>query len=374
MPRDAGSPGCYVAAVQKLLFLSLVAVPLATLFAESIELQDGTKVEGKILSVTAESVLIEVQTSPTIREQKSYPRTDVARIERASQDDLAFAEVAVLAAPPTADNPAVCDPLIERVRTFMKNYPYSKHMPAARKLAATLESDRARLAAGEVKVDGGWSAETASPADRTELGGQVQLSKMKEAGDPAVALAAFDVLEKSHGTSSAYPDAVKLALVSIDKLRDKILRAGADLDRRTAEHTQGLQLASEDRRLQMEAGLAQEKAAVQAQVDRAKQSGVKWLPLLPDSKVLADLSALADSEQARISQIDVQKMTDAVEAARAAKQHLESGDLEGAKARLDDVQRLWPQYVLLAPLQESLKKAQDEAAKQAQEKAKPSAP
>ncbi len=359
--------------MQKLLLLSLVCLPLATIRAESIELKDGTKVEGKILSVTLETVLIEVQTSPTIREEKSYPRAEVTKIQRASQDDIAFQEIAAVSAPVTADDPAVYDGLLGSLRTFMKNYGYSKHMREARKLAATLESERARVAAGEVKMDGQWSSAGDSPSERTELGGQLQLSKMKAASDPAAALAAFDVLEKSHNNSSAYPEAVKLALASIDKLRANLLRVRADVERRDGERKQGLQLASADRRLQMEAGIAQEKAAVQAQIDRAKQSGAKWLPVLPDAKVLEDLSKLADTEEARLSRIDVAKLTDAVEAARVAKQQLETGDLEGAKASLDEVQKLWSQHVLLASLKESLKKAQDEAAEKAKKEGKPSA-
>ena len=374
MPRDALSFCSYHFSVQKILLLSLLIFSVAAFGAESIELQDGTKVEGKILSVTADAVLMEVQTSPTIREEKSYPRTDVAKIQRASQDDIAFEEIAAISAPATADDPAAYDGLIEAVRTFMKNYAYSKHMPEARKLAATLESERSRLSAGEIKVDGQWSAAAASPADRTEQGGNLQLSKMKTSSDPAAALAAFEVLEKNHGNSSAYPEAVKLALTSIEKLRANLVLARSDLDRRISEQKQGLQLASEDRRLQMEAGIAQEKAAVQAQIDRARQNGAKWIPLLPDPKVLDDLSKLADTEDARLSKIDVQTLSEGVVAVSEAKAQLEAGDLDGAKISLDDAQKLWSQHVLLASLRESLKKAEKEVADKAKEESKPAAP
>ena len=351
--------------MQKLLLISLLCLPLAARAAESIELKDGTKVEGRIISVTPQSVVVDVQTSPSIREETVYPRADVAEINRAGQDDIAFEEVAAISAPATADDAAAYDPLLERVRTFMKNYAYSRHMPEARKLAAGLEADRQRLAAGEVKIDGEWVATGDSPADRAEIGGNLQLAKMKAATDPTSALAAFEALEKEHPTSSSYPEAVKLALASIDKLRANLVRFRSEFERRIAEQQQGLQLASEDRRLQMEAGLAQEKVAVQAQIDRAKLSGAKWLPMLPDAKVLDDLAKLANTEEARLSKIDVQKLADAVEAARTAKQQLADGDLEGAKTSLDAAQKLWSQHVLLASLKESLKKAQEEAARAA---------
>ena len=344
--------------MKKLLFLSLLVFPLASVWAESIELRDGTKVDGKILSVTADTVLMEVQTSPTIREEKSYPRSEVTKIQRASQDDVAYAEVAALTVPSTANNPAVYDAPLERVRAFMTNYAYSKHMSEARKLAAALESDRARVAAGEVKLDGVWVAANASPAERTELGGRVQLAKMKESSDPIAALTSFEIIEKNHLTSSAFPESVKVARESLVKLRAGLVRARADLERRIRDQEQGLKLASEDRRLQIEQGIAQEESAIQAQIERVKQSGSKWVPVLSDTKVLNDLSSLVESEEARLSKIDTATLAAGAAAANEAQRQLAAGNLSAAKANLEQAQKLWSQHVLLASLQESLKKAE----------------
>lgn len=367
MPRDGPFLKRYLFRVQKLLF-SLLFLPLACFASEWIELQDGTRVDGRILSVTSQTVLMDVQTSAAIREEKSFPRAAVAKIRRASQDDIAFGEVAAITVPATADNPAVYDALLEqKVRPFMKNFAYSKHMPEARRLAATLEAERARVASGEVKVDGEWMAADASPAERTELGGRVQLSKMKKAADPAAAMMAFEVLEKDFSASSSYPESVQLARGKLGELRTSLLRARADLDRRTREQKQGLELASEDRRLQMERGIAQEKAAVEAQIDRARQSGAKWLPILPDAKVLDDLSKLAEAEDARLSKINIEPMMAGIAAARQARKRLESGELEAAKTSLTEAQKLWPQYVLLASLAETLKKAESQPAQAAAE-------
>jgi len=355
----------YTKSVDKLLFLGLLLLPLVSLRGESIELRDGTKVEGKILSVNTSTVLMEVQTSSAIREEMSYPRSEVAKIERASQDDIAYAEVAALPVPSTADNPAVYDAPLERVRAFMKNYAYSKHMPEARKLAATLESDRARLAAGEVKLDGAWVAKDASPEERIELGGRVQLAKMKESSDPVAAMTAFEVLERDHNTSSAFPESVKVARDSLVNLRANLVRAQADLERRTRDQEQGLQLASADRRLQIEQGITQEKSAIQAQIEWVKQSGSKWLPVLSDAKVLEDLSNLVENEEIRLSKIDIETLAAGATAVNEARRQLDKGDLAAAKASLEQAQKLWSQHVLFASLQESLKKAETVAAQSA---------
>ena len=360
--------------MRNLLFPLLFFTPLLTQGAEWIELKDGTKVEGKIVTDAADTVVIEIQTTPTIREQKSYPRAEVVKVHRATQDDLAFEEIAAIAAPATADDPNVYDAPLERIRSFMKGYAYSKHMPQARKLAASLESERTRVSAGEVKVDGQWISGAAAGPDKTELGGRIQLSKMKFASNPESVLMAFEALEKNYATSSSYPDAVKMARESIGKLRTDLLRARTDLERRTREQEQGLQLASADRRAQMELGIAEEKAAVQGQIDRAKQNGAKWLPLLPEAKSLDEMSKLADSEDARLAKVDVDNLDAAVDSAAQARKQIEGGQLAEAKSNLETASKLWPQYVLLASLNESLKKAEKEAADKAKEESKPAAP
>ncbi len=338
-------------------------------------MQDGTKVEGKILSVTPETVVMEVQASPTIRGEKSFPRADVAKIHRSTQDDIAFEEVAVLVVPPTADDPAVYDALLEqKVRPFMRNYAYSKHIPEARRLAATLEEERNRVASGEIKIDGDWVSTEVPPAKRVEIRGQLQLAKMKEAKDPATALMAFEILEKNSQTSSSYPESVDLALEMISQLRPELTRIRNNLERRTRDQEQGLQLAGEDRRRQMEQGIAQEKAAIQARVERAEKAGRKWLPLLPDSKVLDGLAKLADTEKSRLSKIDTKTLAAGAEAVRRAEAQLDNGDLEGAMTSIEEAQKLWSQHVLLASLKESLKKAQVETDTKAEAEEKSSGP
>ncbi len=357
--------GRYVAGVLRCLGFFFLAVSVVRA-ADWVELKDGTRVEGQISVVTPEAIVMEVQTTPSIREEQSIPRSDIARFQRSSLDDMAFADVAALVVPATADGPEVHDALLERqVRPFMQNYPYSKHMPAARRLAKELEDERDRLAAGEVKIDGAWITAGEWSAAKPELGGRLQLSKMKNAGDPVTALAAFEVLEKEFSGSSAFPAAVAGALETLGSLRMAITRARGDLARRERERAEGLGLASVDRRAIIERGLEQEKAAIAAQVARAKQAGSKWPPVVEDTKVLDDLAKLADAEQTRLEKIDVETMNSALVAAQRAAQEIESGEWEAAKASLGTAEKLWSQHVLLASLRESLKKAESGAAQTA---------
>jgi hypothetical protein len=151
-----------------------------------------------------------------------------------------------------------------------------------------------------------------------------------------------------------------------------VTRMRADTERRERELSEGLQLASIDRRQVMQQGIDQERATLKTRVEAAKNSGGKWREPLPDLAYLGEMEKTIRNEEDRLGKIDLGPMEAAVAAARTAEQQLNAGDLGGASASLDEAQKLWSQYAPLASLKESLKKAQDEAARRAKEKEKPS--
>ena len=111
---------------------------------------------------------------------------------------------------------------------------------------------------------------------------------------------------------------------------------------------------------------------MQARIETTKKAASKWHEPLPNLPFLAELEKAVRGENDRLSKIDLTKMDSALVAAQRAKQEIDSGDLVAAQASLDEAQKLWSQHVLLASLKESLKKAQAEAAAQAEAEEKPS--
>ncbi len=336
----------------------LAFLTMSTAFADWIELKDGTRIDGSISSITAQQIVIEVQSTPTIREEKAYPRAEVAKFQRDAQDDVAFAEIAALQLPATVDDPAVYRALLDqKVRPFTEKFGYSKHMPAVRKLAAQIEVEQARVAAGEVKIDGQWVSAADLQTDGPETGGRLLLAKMKEASDPVVALVQFETLEKSSATSSVFPAAVRLARQKLQDLRPLVARMRADLQRREAEQAEGLQLASPDRRLILQRGIDMDRAAVESQLERAKQTGTKWPPLVPNAKTLDDLDKLTEVESARLAALNVDAMEQAMAAAQRAADEITAGNLDAAKENIASAEVLWSQYNRLASLRNELAKA-----------------
>lgn len=358
LPRVPGGRYGLGVKIVVLIAAAILASPPAGLAGDWIELKSGERIEGDIVAVTPESILIEVQVTPSIRDRQTVSRADVAGFQKATQDDIAFADVKAIKVPVTADSPAPYDVLLEgTVRPFLENYAYSKHISEARKVAAELEAERDRLAAGEVKIDGKWVTPDEMAADPAGAGAALQLSKMKNAPDPSTALAAFEVLEKQYSASPVYPEAVLAAREQVQKLRGDITRARNDLERRLREQAEGLELASIDRRMVMEEGIERERAAMQARVQQVKDAGSKWIPVLPDGKFLDELSKHADAEQARLSKIEVEAMASGVKAAREARKQIADGDLAAAKESLARAEKLWQRNAGLASLREELRKA-----------------
>lgn len=341
----------------RLIVCLMLVLPFFSVRADWIETRNGKKTDGKILSVTSDSILMEVQISPSIIDQKSFPRSEVANFQRASQDDVAFAEIAETGVPATADSAADYDRVLDGlVRPFMKNYPYSKHMGDARKLVAQLEQERGRVLAGEVKIEGEWNKPVSSGGD-PETTGRLQLARMKSAANPSSALSCFEQLEKRAGDSTAYVEAVKLARVKIGELRAGISKARANSDRRLSEQAEGLRLASADQRLLMQQAIDKERAAVEAQLATAKQSGAKWIPVFPNSGALDMLSKTADAEVERLEKIDTSKLESAIALVRQAQTDLDAGDTGAAKDKLTQAERIWPKYTQIAVISEKLKAA-----------------
>ncbi len=358
----------------KVLLLLLFFVT-ASFAADQIILLDSSVEQGTIVNQSDHSVTITTETVPGsgIYTDKEIPRAEIREIKSRDDEAEAFSRLKALELPETSDNTAPYDELVQdKIAPFLDRYPEGRFTTEVTKLRDRVLAERGRIAGGEVKIAGAWMAREKAEMD-PEAQSQLALSNMRLAGSAIESMAAFEILEKKYASSSYFPTAVELAKHKLAEISAEISRAKVNLDRKLREREQGLQLASADSRHIIERGIIEEDNAVKAAVERARQTGQRWLPLLPDAKLLDQLSKLADSEETRLAKIDTAKLSGAVEAGRTARQQLDAGDLEGAKASLEEATELWPRYGLLASLKESLRKAQEEAARRAKEEENPSA-
>jgi len=334
--------------------------------ADWIELKNGQRLEGTITSVTAERIVINAKTSmPGITDQKNVLRSEVANFDKTamteestpSLDGIAFSRMAKELPPMTADSAAVYDDALQTcIQRFFEEFPKSNYASKVRQLEEQLKTEKEKIEAGEIKADGQWISAQDAAANPAETKGRLQLGFIKQAAQSINALGLFEKMEKQSSGSSAYPEAVEIARLRIADLQKEIPIAQARLRQHQAEQKQGLTLAREDNRALIQKGITQEQEAIKARLDTVKQSGVKWIPLLPDEKALTELSATAAAEGARLAKLDTAAMKAGIAAAKRAEDKVAAGEGEAAKASLAEAQKLWPTYAQLATIKQAVEK------------------
>lgn len=333
--------------------------------ADLVETRDGERFEGTITSVTAEAVSIDVQVSETIREERVIPRGDIVRLERQRPDDAAYEEIAALTVPATAQDDEPHRVLLEtKVRPFLKNYAYSRHVGKVRAFAKELEAEMQRFSGGEIKVDGVWMTAEQFAEDRPQIEGRLLLAQMRraaEAGDAAAVLNAFDALGRAAPTSESYPEAVALARQTLDALIPRLTREIGNVEREQARRAEGLAIAREDERLAAERAIAGEKEAMARAIEAARKRGDRWMPPVADVPTLQEQLRQATAEQKRLESLPLAAMEQSVAQARAARQSIVEGDLAAAETQRAEAARLWPQNDALKALAADLEAARKAA-------------
>lgn len=148
----------------RMLGMFFAIVGLAT--ADLVKLKDGTVVIGDILEETPLEIRIETETAGgTIVRTERISKNDILEIQRwtpAQKQEHAAAREFEKAqryqlSPQTSLTVAAYDRVIEGVlRKFLTEHPHSVHAPAIQAQLRAWQSERDRVAAGEVKMDGQW--------------------------------------------------------------------------------------------------------------------------------------------------------------------------------------------------------------------------
>jgi ABC-type transporter Mla MlaB component len=140
--------------------LCLVLVLLAgAARADTVELKDGTKIEGDIIGETDTNFTIEVaQARGTILNSQTIAKSDIAGVTRVSEEDRDYRES--LKSTLNADvnyTVARYDQVIEGVfRKFLAQYPASVHAGDVTSRLAQWQEERDKTAAGLIKINGAW--------------------------------------------------------------------------------------------------------------------------------------------------------------------------------------------------------------------------
>lgn len=321
------------------LLLPIILGVAASLSADTIELKNGTTLEGNIITDGPDAVVIEYKVTPTIKDQKTIQKEDIVKMTSVSEDEKAYKELGNLTPPATALDTSFYDPLVDRrIPEFITAYRYSKHVPELREVSANLEKERNRIRQGDRKVEGVWITAVEIQKDPVESQSRIRLAEIKvrsSAKDYVGALQSYELLEKNGTNSKVLPEAIGLALTNIAMLQQDLAVAQATfpalaqqtilkLGGNPAKPTDPITLfvmqgstnlpavsansssVGADEIAAVKASIVRDVIAAKAAQKKAELDGSKFFPIYPSLKEMMDaLQKLAVAEKDRL--IDLRK-------------------------------------------------------------------
>jgi hypothetical protein len=343
------------------LTAGLLAGLIGTASADTLHLKNGTTYQGKILSETKDSYLVEVMVTKSIKEERTIARTDVTKIDREKLDETAFVEIAKLA--PAPDLLAAEDyrARLELCYKFVKTYPSSPLAAKARAIAGELEKEIDVIAQGGVKLGGKLVTATERQADKVEINARVLESSIRAHAKNSqwvLALRDFVKLEAEYSNTAPFKDVLPFARKVIQQYNAQLIESAAGLPKRLADRKVGLErMSSEDRNASNRAIAEVDEAAAKKAAEE-KAAGIKWTTPDDFNKTSLDEAIrYSDQELKRLENLRTDAKVDAGKAWRDAWSAIQGSDAKVVVTALSEARAARLSNDLIAELETLAKKA-----------------
>ena len=350
-------------------YLALLALA-APAIADTIVLEDGTRIEGRIALETEDAVVIDVPVTATITDRQTVARSEISSIEKQAPDKAAWQQLSKLEPPPSSLSMQPYDEAIDKLGGFVESFPESTHIDAARQLLERFESERERIESGDVKLDGEWIPASEAVMRSEEISARKQLLRMRELageGNMIGALNVFDRIRERAADQPAYPEAAALALTAARRLESQLPQLRAGLKRYQREFEQGLAITPDHEQPALKAAAEERQNEYDAAIDRALDAGALLPPLIPRSeRSLDEVGRILERVLPELESIDGESMRQSLQLVDSAGQRIAAGELEQADELLERAAELWQSNARIAEVREEL-----ETARAAAEEAEP---
>lgn len=255
--------------------------------ADTFILQDGSKLEGRILREDATNYVIEVQVTRSIKDERTVAKADVAKIEREKPDLRAFESIAALVPAPDLLGPDQYSSRIQTVEKFLIEHRGSSKSKEARAILATLKQEANEILAGGIKVGGRIVPPAEYRANALEIDARGQEKKIRDllsASQFLDALRVFAEFDREFKGTQPHTAILPLIAQTITRYMAEIQQQLAGYDKRVKDREAGLtRMQFEDRR-NTEAAIAEETAVLQALLKTEKDARLGWVTPHPFSK------------------------------------------------------------------------------------------
>jgi hypothetical protein len=347
------------------LSLLIATTFCACAFGDTVVLTSGEKLEGKIIKQTDAEITIETKAGGIV-DERTVKRSEIASIGKDLPDEVPWQALKNLKLGDNSMPVAQYDSYLTPLKSFITQFPDSKHKADAEKMAADFEAEKQRVAAGERKLSGKWLSKEDVQKESYQINGAIALSFLRDQagrGDLIGALNTFDLLEKQFPGSRSYLDAVDFVKRLLPNVKQQAEAQLARIPAEKAEREKALQLARAGDKAQIQADMEREKQTSTAALAQAKQQNRKWPPFLArNEEALQQIVQLSTDETRRLGALELSKQRESLRLADEAKAALAKKDLPAAEENLKKAQELWTENEIVARLDKELTAAKDAAA------------
>ncbi len=317
-----------------LLAASALLVGPVTSLADTVKLNNGQSLEGRITYEGSDFIKLEIAVSATIKDTKVIPKTDIAEIIKAAPDDVALSELRKTLPAPSLMSAEGYRSLIDNgPKKFLTQFPGSKHTEEVRKILAELETELDQVERGGLKIDGEWvnakDRQQFKALTESRIRG-VSFKRKVAQRDLLGALRDFEVLEERYLGAPAHVEAIETTKQLLPAFGDELTRMLRDVEYRNKKWEEDKGLLDEVERARVENARAQEIANYDRAVAQEKAAGIKWLSINQNSdQSLGGTISLVRAEIERLGAIDIAAL-------RSMSERLVEADKMIAENKLDD--------------------------------------
>ena len=294
----------------KRILASLLALHLAIpqLKADKITLQDGTVLTARILEDRGETLLLEVNVTESIKDQREIPREQIKSVVETPPDAERFVYIQELVPTPDLLNATDYEGRLQQLSKFEEAFPESGKLDKVAEMRKELEAEAAKVAEGSLKLNGIWVSVENQESNAYDFKAALMLRDIKKAAQEnrlRDAALIYDEMQEEVPNSSHQQEAQKIIKQVYNLYLNIVMEQKAEAEDLIAKRQESLSNLEAEVREKVEAELVREDLAFQTAYDRAKASGTRWVPSSPyqpralqevSRQISASIKKLADQE------------------------------------------------------------------------------
>lgn len=283
-----------------ILFLSCPVLALADTFI----LKDGTEYEGKILRESADSYVLEVQITKSIKDEKTIAKEEIKEVRRSKPGEAEFKAIADLVPVPEQARSDEYVARIAKVEKYLATFRNGPKDKEAKEILATLKKEANDVLAGGIKLNGRMIPAQEYRPNAYEIDARAMAAKIENwisKSQVVPALRAFDEMRVLYPNTEAFTNVAPLVARAAQSHLAEVNRLLETYEQREQERKVGLERMAAADRAQTEAALAEQLGEFEKRLESEKAAKIGWVSVDPTFR--PSLEATATYGNQVVSQI-----------------------------------------------------------------------